>query len=395
MKRRIAWIVGGVALVAAVAAAPLLRHPPRGDGFETALVERGDLQSTVSASGTLSPVDEVEVGSAVSGRILRLRVDFNSRVAAGEVLAEIDPSSFRTRVEQFEAAAAKARATLRQAEYDLARQQSLAAANLVAEAEVERTLTARDQASADLRQVEAQLASAKVDLENTAIRAPIDGVVLSREVDEGQTVAASLQAPTLFKLARDLSRMQVETSVDEADIGRVVEGQDVRFTVDAWPELSFTGVVHQVRLQPLTTSGVVNYTVVIHTRNEDLRLRPGMTADVEILVASARDVLSVPNAALRLGDADFAGAVTAAAPAPAKSDTAVFVLRRGRPERVPVRAGLSDGSRTAVASAALAEGDAVITSVPAGAAAAATAGARTTSPLGSFGPPAGLGRKRS
>jgi HlyD family secretion protein len=390
MRRRNLWIGGAVLLVALVAVGPcLLPRPPITAAFQTAKVSRGALEATVSASGTLRPVDEVEVGSAVSGRIVRIVVDYNSHVKAGQVLAEIDPSAFRARVSQCEAAAARARATLQQAEFDLKRQHELASEKLLASADLERSLTVREQARADLQQVEAQLASARVDLANTVIRAPIEGVVLSRKVDAGQTVAASLQAPTLFLIARDLADMQLETSVDEADIGRVREGQDVRFTVDAYPGTKFTGRVHQVRLESTTTSGVVTYTVVIRTRNEDGRLRPGMTADVVIAVAHCAQALLVPNAALRVTEADIKGtAVVASGDSP--DVPAVFVLHGGRPERVAVSPGISDGVSTAVVAAGLTAGDAVITQVER--ATPAAPGAR--SPLGGFGPPAGIGRKR-
>ena len=391
MTRRLAWLAVAAVLVAAAVALPVLRRaaPPESP-FQTAAVTRGPVVATVSASGTLKPVDQVDVGSAVSGRIQHIRVDFNSSVRVGQVLAEIDPSSFRARVEQCAASAARAQATLQQAGFDLARQKRLAAQDLVATADLERAITAEAQAQADLRQVEAQLASARVDLANTVIRAPIDGVVLSRQVDEGQTVAASLQAPTLFQIARDLADMQVETRVDEADIGRVRAGQPVRFRVDAYPGETFAGTVRQVRLQSTTTSGVVSYTVVIHTRNEAQRLRPGMTADVEIQVAGVASVRRVPNAALRVTEADFRGTIGLASRA-GEGDSTLFVLRSGRPERVAVRTGLTDGSSTAITAGDLRDSDQVITQVSA-TLPKATIG---TTLLGGFGPPAGLGRKRS
>jgi HlyD family secretion protein len=398
MKRRTLLFSAGALLACVLAAAGAARHrPATAARYVTTAAVRETLQATVSASGTLRPVDQVDVGSAVSGRILHLRVDFNSRVRAGQVLAEIDPSSFQARVDQFAAGAARARATLQQAEWDLKRQRELATKELVAASDLEKTVTVRNQAKADLQSVEAQLASARVDLANTVIRAPIDGVVLSRQVDEGQTVAASLQAPTLFEIARDLTDMQLETSVDEADIGRVNTGQSVRFTVDAYPGTTFVGTVHQVRLQSTTTSGVVTYTVIIRTRNEALRLRPGMTADVLVQVAKSDRALVVPNAALRLTAADFGGAL-AAVPRAAAGDSLVFVIRGGRPEAVAVTTGLSDGVATAITSGALREGDAVVTEVTDAAsttAAAASAASKPASPLGSFGPPAGLGKRRS
>ena len=391
MRRRFLWIGGAVLFAAIVVLAPrLLPRPPLMAAFETSPVSRGAIEASVTATGTLRPVDEVEVGSAVSGRILRILVDFNSRVKAGQVLATIDPSVFKARIDQYEAAATRAQATLRQAEFDLGRQSDLAKENLLSTADLERAHTARDQAKADVQQVEAQLASAKVDLANTVIRAPIDGVVLSRQVDAGQTVAASLQAPTMFRIARDLTDMQLETSVDEADIGRVLEGQPVRFTVDAYPGTEFAGNVRQIRLESSTSAGVVTYTVIIRTRNEDGRLRPGMTADVSIRVARSETALLVPNAALRVTEVDL-GIPPEGSPGGRPGQATVFVLRDGRPARIRVSAGITDGNVTAVVAEGLTPGDAVVTQVDR----AAPAPPRAASPLGGFGPPAGLGRKRS
>jgi HlyD family secretion protein len=391
MTRRNGLIAAAVVLVAVLGVLALGRGKSRPTQYyETATVTRGEVEATVSASGTLKPVERVEVGSAVSGRILRIHADYNSKVRAGDVLAEIDPSAFRARVAQFEAGAARARATLRQAELDLGRQEELFAERLVADAELERARTVRDQAKADLQQVEAQLASARADLENTQIRAPIDGVVLTRKVDEGQTVAASLQAPTLFEIARDLKDMQVETSVDEADIGQVRAGQSVRFTVDAYPGRTFWGVVDQVRLQSTTTSGVVTFTVLLRTRNENMQLRPGMTADVTIEVAKRSDGLVIPNSSLRVQSPDFGRAV-ASPGRPSPGDSTVYVLRAGTPTAAFVRPLLSNGLQTLVSSDALKEGDEVVTQVSAGTGPAAS----KSSPLGSFGPPRSLGRKRT
>ncbi|MCC6349623.1 MAG: efflux RND transporter periplasmic adaptor subunit [Candidatus Eisenbacteria bacterium] len=295
------WAVLGLAAIVVVAAVWVVRarQKPAAPKYRTAAVERGDVTATVSATGTVNPVMQVEVGSQVSGTLNKLYVDYNSRVKAGQVLCTIDPSAFKARLAQAEAALARADAALKDGKRQLARAQELVHDNYISQADVEAAEVAVEQRQADVKQAQAQLQSAQVDLNNTTIRAPIDGVVISRSIDVGQTVAASLQAPKLFVIANDLTQMQVETSIDEADIGRIRPGLPVAFNVDAFPDQEFEGKVSQVRLEPITDQNVVTYTTVIATRNDALQLRPGMTANVTVTVASRKDVLKVPNAALR------------------------------------------------------------------------------------------------
>jgi HlyD family secretion protein len=235
----------------------------------------------------------------VSGTVQKIFADYNSRVHQGEVLLQIEPSTFRARELQAEAAVAKADAAVKDGQRQLKRVADLLPQNYVSQADVDAAQATLDQRAADLKQANAMLEAAKVDLANTTIRAPIDGVVISRSIDVGQTVAASLQAPTLFLLGNDLTQMQVETSIDEADIGQVRIGLPVTFTVDAFPDATFEGKVAQVRLEPINDQGVVTYTTVIGARNPELKLRPGMTANVSVLIERRDDVLKVPAAALR------------------------------------------------------------------------------------------------
>lgn len=295
------WILLVVLLAIVVGGGWWLRSRGRAPApsYRTAAVERGSLKATVSATGSVRPVTQVSVGSQVSGTLAKLNVDYNSRVRAGEVLAQLDPASFRARAAQADAAVARAEAAAKDARRQYKRAQELVKDDFISQADVDAAEVAVEQRDADLMQARAQLDVAKVDLANTTIRSPIDGVVIARSVDVGQTVAASLQAPQLFLIANDLAQMQVETRIDEADIGRIHPGQLVTFSVDAFPDATFEGRVSQVRLEPITDQNVVTYTTVIHTRNDDLRLRPGMTANVSVLVDSREDVLKLPNAALR------------------------------------------------------------------------------------------------
>ena len=296
MKRSLWSVIGAVVLVVAGGLWWRSRGKTEAPKFRTAVVERGAIQSVVSATGPIRPVVQVEVGSQVSGTVSKLFADFNARVTAGQVLCQIEPSSFRARAAQAEAAVARADAALKEARRKHRRSQELVKETYVSQAEVEAAEVEVDQRAADLKQASAQLQAADVDLANTTIRAPIDGVVIARSIDVGQTVAASLQAPKLFVIANDLAQMQVETRIDEADIGRIAPGLPVTFTVDAFPDLPFRGAVTQVRLEPIVEQGVVTYTTVIRTQNRDLRLRPGMTANVTVMVAEKSDVLKVPSA---------------------------------------------------------------------------------------------------
>lgn len=269
-----------------------------GGGFQFAPLERGDIENVVSSTGTLSAVETVEVGSQVSGIIEKLYVDFNDSVKKGQVLAVLDKTLFDVAVQDAEAAVARAKAKLDQANAELNRNQPLFENGLLSEMEFLVIKTTAQTAKADLKTAEAALKRAKTNLDYTVIRSPIDGTVIERTVDAGQTIAASFQAPKLFIIAKDLTRMQIEANVDESDIGQIKENQSVRFDVQAYPDEIFTGKVRQIRLQPTTIQNVVNYTVVVDASNEKGMLLPGMTATVDFLVEEKRDVLMVPNSAL-------------------------------------------------------------------------------------------------
>jgi len=377
--------------------------------FTTAAVSRGDVISTVDATGTLEAVTTVQVGSQISGTISALHADFNSEVRKGQIIAELDASLLDTQVEQ-----AKATVVRLQADADRAKVQAADAALKLKRAHelfdkqlipatdletAESTSRAADAAvkgaEAQVVQAQASLNQAQVNLSHTIIRAPIDGVVIARNVDVGQTVASSLQAPTLFVIARDLTEMRVNASVDESDIGEITPKQIVRFRVDAYPNDTFAGTVSQVRLQPVVQQNVVSYITVIDVPNPGLKLKPGMTAAVTIETGRAADVLKVPNAALQFKPAAAGGARTARAAgggsAPRDDDRgAVWVLAHNLPTRVPVRIGISDGRDTAVLDGDLSAGTSVITGAAATAAPAATP---ATSPLLPFNGRGGTGRR--
>jgi HlyD family secretion protein len=267
--------------------------------YKTAAVAKGDLVQQVTANGQISPVKNVTVGTQVSGIIQELYVDFNSRVTNGQVIARIDPSTYEQNLEQAEAELANSKAALEFAQLSHKRAKDLAAAKLAPESDFDKAVVDLHQAEAVVRMREAAVKRAKVDLERTTIFAPIDGMVITRAVDIGQTVAASFNTPTLFNIANDLAKMQIDAMVSEADVGGVEEGQSVTFTVDAFPQRKFGGTVKQVRFAPTTNQNVVNYATVVEVSNADLKLRPGMTANANILVAENKDVLRIPNAALR------------------------------------------------------------------------------------------------
>jgi HlyD family secretion protein len=300
-------------VVTAAAAFLAFRGHDREVQFTTAVVDRGDIVDVVGATGTLQAVTTVQVGSQVSGTIASLNADFNSRVRKGQVVARLDPSIFEARLSQARANLVAARANVEKAratvedtkqKYDRARE--LAEEKLLPASELETAKSNHEGAVANQRasqaavsQAQASVEQAQVDLTHTVITAPIDGVVVARNVDVGQTVAASLQAPTLFVIANDLTRMQVSASIDEADIGRVRAAQDVTFHVDAYPNETFTGTVDQIRLQPITVQNVVTYNTIIAVDNPGQRLMPGMTATVSVIVQRRDDVLRIPAAALR------------------------------------------------------------------------------------------------
>ncbi len=313
-KRPLALII--VPVVVALAAAGWYWKGRGGDEaqkFRTAAVEQGDIRVAISATGNLSALSTVDVGSEVSGKVTEVLVDFNDRVEKGQVIARIDPDTFEAQIEQGNAAIANARASLqtaranlRNAELDYGRKVELVAQKLIARGDLDQALAARDQARAQVASAEAQIRqqtasaqNAHLNLARTVIRSPVNGVVLARSVEPGQTVAASLQAPVLFKIAEDLSQMEIVLAVDESDIGQVKPAQAVSFTVDAFPDRRFRGEVRQVRLSSTNTSNVITYPVVVSVDNSDQTLLPGMTANAEIEVSRRDNVLKVPNAAMR------------------------------------------------------------------------------------------------
>ena len=267
--------------------------------FKSLTVGKGDITQAVTANGALNPVRTVTVGSQISGIITELKVDFNTKVQQGDVLAKIDPATYERALARAVADLASAQSGLQLAQFNAKRAKQLFAEKLISESDYEQADIAMQQADANVKIRQASVDSAKVDLDRTTIYAPISGVIISRKVDAGQTVAASFNTPELFTIANDLTKMQIETLVSEADIGGVMEGQKANFTVDAFPGRKFSGLVNQVRFAPITNQNVVNYTTIVEVDNRDLRLRPGMTANTSIITAQRTNVLSVPNVALR------------------------------------------------------------------------------------------------
>src|SRR3954464_1280123 len=308
-KRPIPLAIGALVLIAA---AFLLRRCAGGSSatYQTAPVVRGPITQAVTATGTLNPVQNVQVGSQVSGNIQKLFADFNSVVKAGQVIAQIDPIVFQASVNQAEGDVANARAALELARLNETRTQALVAKQNSAQSDLDQATAALHQAEANVKIKEGALQKAQADLDHCTITSPIDGIVISRNVDVGQTVAASLQAPVIFAIANDLTKMQIDANVAEADVGVVTVAQDVDFTVDAFPTRTFHGKVIQVRNAPITVQNVVTYDTVIGVTNADLKLKPGMTANVSIIVAHRDNVLLVKNAALRYRPPDATPAVT-------------------------------------------------------------------------------------
>ena len=426
-------VIAGIGVRLSGVSFDMLRSGEADTTYITAPVERGDVSTTLSATGSLKALVTVAVGSQLSGQIADLLVDFNDEVKVGQPLARLDPRTFQSEVRQAEAAlevaraevlkqrtelhtAASARASARhslkvaeanvesaraklaETQRDLGRKQILAGAETLAPAHVDRATTANQSAAAELRAAEAEVEVAKeavvaaqagqlavdanllyaeasekqrvaeldqtrIDLERTVIAAPIEGVVIGRDVDRGQTVAASLEAPTLFTLAQDLRQMEVHANIDEADIGRIRLGQQTSFTVDAYPGREFAGTVTQIRKAPQLIENVVTYTVVLSTQNPDLALLPGMTAIVRIMVDRAKNVLRIPNAAFRF-EPPHAGGTTAAAagevPAAGKGAVVWVPGDDNVPVAVRVALGRSNESATEIVEDSLRAGQQVI-----------------------------------
>jgi HlyD family secretion protein len=436
------WIPRLVALALVVgAAAFLVMKKPWAKGapsitFQTVTVGRGPIAAQVTANGTLSARGTVLVGAQVSGRVLEISVDFNSKVKKGQIIAKLDDSLLKAQIDQSQAAydlavanQRKSAVALVDADRQLKRQQTLQEQQLVAGATVETAQVTRDTATAavaasnaQVSQAAANLKQARTNLSYATIISPTDGVVLSRAVDVGQTVAASLQAPTLFTIAEDLSRMQIDTAVAEADVGRLTEGMKAQFTVDAFAGKPFEGVVRQVRNAPTTTSGVVTYDAVIDVDNKDNALRPGMTANVTFVLAQVADAVKIPNAALRFkptreqltaireqlgggsggrgwrgsggsggsggprgnreggtGGSGGPGGTGGSGGSGGRRDFGdkkpVYKLEDGRPKMVLVKPGLTDGSSTEMLEGDLQAGDQLITEISGVAAATRRVGA--------------------
>ena len=333
----------------------------------------GPLTQAVTATGTLNPVVNVQVGSQVSGNIAKLFADFNSQVKAGDVVAQIDPALFQATVTQTEGDLASAQAALELAKLNATRTQQLFTQKNSSQQDLDQAMANLHQAEANVKIKQGALDKAKADLDHCTITSPIDGVVISRSVDVGQTVAASLQAPIIFMIANDLTKMQIDSNVAEADVGVVTIDQNVDFTVDAFPTHTFHGKVTQVRNAPITVQNVVTYDTVIGVSNPDLKLKPGMTANVSILIAHRDNVLQIKNAALRYRPTDAtpteARSTSAFSPSGARSsggrerrsgERTVYVLSGGRPKPTQIKTGISDGISTEVLEG-LKEGDRVVT----------------------------------
>jgi HlyD family secretion protein len=367
--------------------------------YLTVPASKGNIRQVVSSTGTLQAVTTVIVGSQVSGTIGKLNADFNTKVTKGDVVAELDQSKFKARVDETranlsaaQASMAKSKVAVEDADRTLKRIKELKQRELVSQSELDAAQTAYDAAKSQLNvsqaqvgQAQAAMNQASIDLGYTIIRSPVDGMVISRNVDVGQTVAASLSAPTLFTIANDLTKMEVHTNVDEADVGNVSEGQEVTFTVDAHPQRRFRGKVHQVRNAPQIIQNVVTYNAVVRIDNKELLLKPGMTANVQFLVSEKEDVLTVPNMALRFRlpeDKNEAqdllrqeqgrvaprvgqrrtsrGSGSGGGEGRRVRQVKIYVVNDGKAQPVEVQAGITDGSKTEVVAGALKENDLVI-----------------------------------
>jgi HlyD family secretion protein len=393
--KKLIWV--GVVLALGVGAIFLLGGRGRSEPkYRTAKVDTGNVTQAVTATGTLSAVTTVKVGSVVSGNVAALHADFNKTVKKGDLLAELDPVPFQEKVDQLKAALEKAKVDERNSEISLRREKALWDQQLAAQADLDQAQANFDSAKAAVGQAQASLAQGQTDLRNSKIVAPIDGVVVDREYDVGQPVAASFQAPTIFTIAQDLTKMQVSADVSESDIGLCKVGQPVKFTVDAYPDQTFRGKISQIRLNATVNQNVVTYPVIIEVNNEDLALRPSMTANVTIDVATVKDVLRIPNAALRFRPENAAAA--AAGPTPSAEERAaragggpgnqnaarqfgqgagagggkakksvnqqtVYTISAdgmGDPKPVSIKTGISDGRFTQVAAGELKAGETVV-----------------------------------
>jgi HlyD family secretion protein len=375
MKKKV--IILSIIVIVIIAAGLFLYLKGNGKdaAFKTEKVSRGEIKSVVTATGTVNAVTTVSVGSQVSGTIKRLMVDYNSPVKKDQLLAQIDPSTFQAQVDQAMANLWSAKANMEKAAVatldarrTLQRSKDLFAQNFIARSDLDtaetNALSAEAQqkvSQAQVGQAQAALKIAETNLQYTNILSPVNGTVISRSVDIGQTVAASFQTPTLFSIAQDLTKMQIDTNVDEADIGKILVGQAVSFTVDAYPDTIFTGKVAVVRNAPITVSNVVTYDVVIQVENPQLKLKPGMTANVSITIEIHPDVLRIPNASLRFKPADTIVISEKKRDKQGAKKTKVWILEKDKPKSVNVTIGLSDGSYTEISVGELKENQEIIT----------------------------------
>ena len=357
-------ILAVAAIVAIVIGLSFVKKGTSGKKFITHKLAKGDITEMVSASGTINPISNIDVGTQVSGRIQKIYVDYNSLVKKDQLLAEIDPSSFESNVAKEKANLDVAKAQVMSAEASrdyykkhLARISKLNKQNYSADKELDEAQKNYDTAVANVALYKAQVEQAQaaldyntIQLGYTKIVSPVDGIIVSKSVEEGQTVAASFETPTLFNVAEDLTKMQIEASVVEADIAKVKEGQKVQFNVDSFPNETFEGVVTQVRNEAVTTSNVVTYQVVIAVDNSELKFKPGMTANVEIITANEKNVFVVPNKALRFSMGDDVR----------YAQKGIWVMEDGHPTRIEVKSGVYDDNNTQIESDKLSEGMEVI-----------------------------------
>ncbi len=346
--------------------------------FVTLAINRGDLRQVVTATGEINPVNTVSVGSQVSGTIDELYVDYNSKVKKGDLLLTIEPSVLQASVDEAKASLLAAESQRNYAKSEYERNKMLYKDDYIPRAELEQSQTAYEQAEQSVARAQSQYERAVTNLGYATITSPVDGTVISRKVDKGQTVAASFQTPDLFEIAEDLTSMQIETSVSEADIGVIKEGQPVTFTVDAYPTQTFEGVVRQIRLSPTTTSNVVVYTVVIDVDNSDLRLMPGMTAFVTIIVSEKHDIWKVQNAALLLRT--FEGIVEN--PGEATPKTHLAIMRDETVSLVPYEKGLVTATETEVISDEIVAGDRIVVGKTGQMSSGNSSGAQRRGPMG-------------
>ena len=362
MKRR-NWIILGV-IIAAIAgyfAWKALNPPPPVPLYKTAEIGTGDLTEEITANGVINPVRVVSVGTQVSGTVQALYADFNDRVTAGQVLLRLDPALFTSRLQASEAALANARASAALQAANAARAAQLVKQDYISRQDYETTLASAKGAAAQVAQAEAQIRQDRANLDFSVIRSPVSGVVISRQIDIGQTVAASFNTPTWCQIARDLTQMQIEASVAEADIAKVKPGQRVDFSVDAYGARLFTGTVDQIRLNPTTQQNVVTYTVIVKAANPDGALLPGMTANADFIVAEKKGALLLPTAALSFKPEGWKPQRAPGNKPRDPDEVTVFAFVAGQPQPRQVRLGASDTDNSEIVSGNLKAGETVIT----------------------------------